>query len=45
MLELKGSIADFKVIAITPKSVTLVSGTQRTVLPLGTQMRRDDNGH
>jgi len=45
VLELEGSIADFKVIAITPKSVTLVSGTNETVLPLGTQMRRDDNGH
>jgi hypothetical protein len=45
VLELEGSIADFKVIAITPKSVTMVSGTNETVLPLGTQMRRDDNGH
>ena len=45
VLELEGSIADFKVTAITPKSVTLVSGTNETVLPLGTQMRRDDDGH
>lgn len=45
VLELDGSIADFKVTAITAKSVTLVSGTNETVLPLGTQMRRDDDGH
>lgn len=45
VLELGGSIADFKVIAISPKSVTVVSGTNETVLPLGTQMRRDDSGH
>jgi hypothetical protein len=45
VLELEGSLADFKVTAITPKSVTLVSGTNETVLPLGTQMRRADDGH
>ncbi|HKW29947.1 MAG TPA: hypothetical protein VJT54_11460 [Verrucomicrobiae bacterium] len=45
VLELEGSIADFKVTAISPKSVTLVSGTNETILPLGTQMRRDDDGH
>ena len=44
VLELEGSIADFKITAISPKSVTLVSGTNETVLPLGTQMRRDDDG-
>ena len=45
VLELGGSIVDFKVAAITPKSVTLLSGTNETILPLGTQMRRDDDGH
>jgi hypothetical protein len=45
VLELDGTIADFKVAAITAKSVTLMSGTNETVLPLGTQMRRDDDGH
>lgn len=45
VLELDGSIADFKVAAITPKAVTLQSGTNETVLPLGTQMYRDDDGH
>jgi hypothetical protein len=45
VLELNGSIADFKVTAINPKSVTLSSGTNETVLPLGTQMYRDDDGH
>ena len=45
VLELDGRIADFKVTAISTKSVTLVSGTNETVLPLGAQMRRDDDGH
>jgi hypothetical protein len=45
VLEREGSIADFKVTAINPRSVTLLSGTNQTVLPLGTQMYRDDNGH
>ena len=45
VLELDSSIADFKVAAITPKSVTLLSDTNETILPLGTQMRRDDDGH
>jgi hypothetical protein len=45
VLERDGSIADFKVTAINPRSVTLSSGTNETVLPLGTQMYRDDNGH
>lgn len=45
VLELDGSIADFKVTAINPRSVTLLSGTNETVLPLGTQMYRDENGH
>jgi len=45
VLELDGEIAGFKVTAITPKSVKLLSGTNETVLDLGTQMRRDDDGH
>jgi len=45
VLELDGSIADFKVAVITPKSVTLLSGTNESILPLGTQMRRGDDGH
>jgi hypothetical protein len=45
VLERDGSIADFKVTTINPRSVTLSSGTNETVLPLGTQMYRDDNGH
>jgi hypothetical protein len=45
VLELDGSIADFKVTGINPRSVTLLSGTNETVLPLGRQMYRDDNGH
>jgi hypothetical protein len=45
VLERDGSIADFKVAAITPKFVTLRAGTNETILPLGTQMRRDDDGH
>ena len=44
VLELDGSIADFKVTTINPKSVTLSSGTNETVLPMGTQMYRDDDG-
>jgi len=45
VLELNRSVADFKVTAINPRSVTLLSGTNETVLPLGTQMYRDDDGH
>ena len=45
VLELGGSVADFNVAAITPKFVTLLAGTNETILPLGTQMRRDDDGH
>ena len=45
VLELGGSVADFNVAAITPKSVTLRAGTNETILPLGAQMRRDDDGH
>jgi hypothetical protein len=45
VLELGGSVADFNVAAITPKAVTLLAGTNETILPLGAQMRRDDDGH
>jgi hypothetical protein len=45
VLELNGNIADFKVTAINPRSVTLLSGTNQMLLPLGTQMYRDDDGH
>ena len=45
VLERDGTIADFKITAINPKSVTLLAGTNETVLPLGTRMSRDDNGH
>jgi len=44
VLELNGDIAGFKVIALAPKSVTLLSGTNEMVLPVGTQVRRDDDG-
>ena len=45
VLELDGDIAGFKVTALAPKSVTLLSGTNEMVLPVGTQVRRDDDGH
>lgn len=45
VLERDGQIADFKVTTINPKSVTLLSGTNETILPLGTQMYRDEDGH
>jgi len=50
VLELDGNIAGFKVAAITPKSVELlsetnaVSGTNEIDLQVGTQMRRNDDG-
>jgi hypothetical protein len=44
VLELHGSIAGFEITAITPKSVTLLSGTNELVLSIGAQVRRDDNG-
>jgi len=50
VLELNGSIAGFKVAAITPKSVKLlsetnaISGTNEIVLEVGTQIRRNDDG-
>jgi len=44
VLERDGTIADFKITAINPRSVTLLAGTNETVLPLGTRMYRDDNG-
>jgi hypothetical protein len=45
VLELNGDIAGFKVTALASKSVTLVSGTNEMILPVGTQVRRDDDGH
>ena len=44
-LKVDGDIAGFKVTAITVNSVTLSDGTNRTVLKIATQMRRDDDGH
>jgi hypothetical protein len=45
VLKLDGDIAGFKVTTLTPKSVTLLSGTNEMILPVGTQVRRDDDGH
>jgi hypothetical protein len=45
VLELNGDIAGFKLTTLAPKSVTLSSGTNEVVLPVGTQMRRDYDGH
>jgi hypothetical protein len=45
VLELDGDIAGFKVTALAPKSVTLLSGTNEIILPVGTQVRRDNDGH
>jgi hypothetical protein len=45
VLKLDGDIAGFKVTTLAPKSVTLLSGTNEMVLPVGTQVRRDDDGH
>ena len=50
VLERDGNIAGFKVAAITPKSVKLLSetnampGTNEIILQVGTQMRRNDDG-
>jgi hypothetical protein len=44
-LKVGGDIAGFKVTAITLNSVTLSDGTNRTVLKITTQMRRDNDGH
>lgn len=41
-LKVGGDIAGFKVAGITPGSVTLAEGTNRTVLKVPTQMRRED---
>ncbi|MGA3283992.1 MAG: hypothetical protein ABSD57_06005, partial [Verrucomicrobiota bacterium] len=35
----------FKLTTLAPKSVTLLSGTNEMILPVGTQVRRDDDGH
>jgi hypothetical protein len=45
VLEQGGDIAGFKITALAPKSVTLLSGTNETVLQVGSQLRRDDEGH
>jgi hypothetical protein len=43
-LEVDDEIAGFKVTAVKPDCVTLVSGTNETVMKLSTQMRREDDG-
>jgi len=45
VLEPGGDIAGFKVTALAARSVTLLSGTNEIVLPMGGQMRRDDDGN
>jgi hypothetical protein len=45
VLEQGGDIAGFKITALAAKSVTLLSGTNETVLQVGSQLRRDDDGH
>jgi hypothetical protein len=45
VLELNGDIAGFKLTALAPKTATLSSGTNEMILPVGTQVRRDDDGH
>jgi len=45
VLAVNGDIAGFKLTALTPKSATLSSGTNEIVLPVGTQVRREDDGH
>ena len=44
VLKSDGDIADFRVVVIRPDSVTLSTGTNETVLPVGARMRRDDDG-
>jgi hypothetical protein len=44
-LAVNGEIANFKIAAITPNSVTLSDGTNQTILKVTMQMRRDENGH
>ena len=44
-LQVDGTIAVFKIAAITPESVTLVLDTNTTVLKIGQQMRDDGRGH
>ncbi len=43
--QLNDSIANFKISAIGPDSVTLVSGTNQTVLRIGEQLRDAGGGH
>ncbi len=45
VLQAQGTIAGFKIAAITPDSVTLVLDTNTTVLKIGQQMRDDGRGH
>ncbi len=45
VVQTDGTIAVFKITAITPDSVTLVLDTNTTVLKLGQQMRDDGRGH
>ena len=45
VLEVGGKIAGFKVAAIAPDSATLVDGTNRVVLKVTSQLRRDVAGH
>ncbi len=44
-LQVDGTIAVFKIAAITPESVTLTLDTNTTVLKIGQQMRDDGRGH
>ncbi len=44
VLETGGEIADCKVAVIACSAVTLDAGTQRITLPVGTRMRREENG-
>jgi hypothetical protein len=43
--KLNGSIASFKVADIAADSVTLVSGTNKTILAIGEQLQDDGTGH
>lgn len=44
-LQVDGTIAVFKITAITPEAVTLLLDTNTTVLKIGQQMRDDGRGH
>ncbi len=45
VLQVDGTIAVFKIAAITPEFVTLLLDTNTTVLKIGQQMRDDGRGH